>query len=149
MGHLEQPKRILYLAHGGSMGGGQRQLLYLIENLDRQVYEPLVVCPKDGRFAAALVQLGVEVFVCPLHPWRKFPAGLYRYWDAERLVTLAKKYEVDLVHSSDLWLSGYMAWIARRLRIPSVLHVRTPISTRIFTSIAVIRLQKSLLSQGK
>ncbi len=65
-----------------------------------------------------------------MRPWRKFPAGLYRYLDAERLVMFAKKHKVALVHSSDLWLSGYMIWIAKRLKIPSVLHVRTPISVR-------------------
>jgi len=63
-----------------------------------------------------------------MRSWRKFPSGLYRYWDAEHLVTFAKKHEIVLVHSSDLWLSGYMIWVARRLQIPSVLHVRTPIS---------------------
>jgi glycosyltransferase involved in cell wall biosynthesis len=35
---------------------------------------------------------------------------------------------VDLVHSSDLWLNGYLLWVAGRLKVPSVLHVRTPIS---------------------
>jgi glycosyltransferase involved in cell wall biosynthesis len=32
-----------------------------------------------------------------------------------------------MIHSSDLWLSPYMLNVARRLKIPSVLHVRTPI----------------------
>ncbi len=38
-------KRILYLSRGGFIGGSQRQLYYVITNLDREVYEPIVVCP--------------------------------------------------------------------------------------------------------
>ena len=122
-------KRILYLSRSGSIGGSQRQLYYLLTNLGRN-YEPIVVCIKDGQFFNKLQNHDIQTYISPMHPWRKFPAGLYRYWDAERLVTLAKKYEVALVHSSDLWLSGYMIWVARRLQIPSVLHVRTPISIK-------------------
>ncbi len=121
-------KRILYLSRGGSLGGGQRQLYNLLTNMGHN-YEPIVVCTKDGQFFNKLRDHDIVTHILPMHPWRKFPAGLYRYWDAERLVMLAKKYEVALVHSSDLWLSGYMIWVARRLQIPSVLHVRTPITT--------------------
>ena len=112
------------------MGGGQTQLLYLIKNLDRQSYEPLVICPKDGHFATAVVRSGVEVFVYPLHAWRKFPAALARYFDAKRLLRYASEHEVSVVHCSNLWLSGYMYWLCTRLKVPSVLHVRTPICRR-------------------
>lgn len=118
------------MAHGGSRGGGQTQLLYLIENLDRQSYELLVICPRDGQFVTAVVRSGVEVFVCPLHAWRKFPAALARYSDAKRLLRYASDREVSIIHCSDLWLSGYMRWLCTRLKVPSVLHVRTPLCTR-------------------
>jgi len=120
-------KRILYLSRGGSIGGSQRQLYYVITNLDRSGYKPIVVCPKDGKFVAQLRDSGIETHVFPLRPWRKFPAGLRRYLDAERLSRLARDNEVSLVHSSDLWLNGYLIWVAGRLKIPSILHVRTPI----------------------
>lgn len=122
-------KRILYLSRGGSIGGSQRQFYYLVTELEHS-YEPIVACTKDGPFFNKLRDHDISTYILPMHPWRKFPAGLYRYWDAERIVMLGKKYEVALVHSSDLWLTGYMIWVARKLQIPSVLHVRTPISTR-------------------
>jgi len=120
-------KRILYLSRGGSIGGSQRQLYYVITNLDRKVYEPIVVCPKDGQFVTKLQDSGVKTCVLPLHPWRKFPSALYRYMDAERLTQFARQHEVALIHSSDLWLNGYLIWVARRLKVTSILHVRTPI----------------------
>lgn len=120
-------RRILYLSRGGHVGGSQRQLYYVVTNLD-DGYEPVVVCREGGPFVEQLRASGIKASVYPLHPWRKFPAGLYRYIDAERLVRFARQHKVSLVHSSDLWLNGYLLWVADRLKVPSVLHVRTPIS---------------------
>jgi glycosyltransferase involved in cell wall biosynthesis len=119
-------KRILYLTRGGTIGGSQRQLHYVVKNLNHG-YEPIVVCRRDGQFFGRLRDSDIATDVLPLRPWRKFPAMLYRYMDAERLVKFAREHKVVLVHSSDLWLSGYLNWVAGRLKIPSVLHVRTPI----------------------
>lgn len=120
-------RRILYLSRGGQVGGSQRQLYYVVTNLDGS-YEPVVICREDGPFVEQLRTSGITASVFPLCPWRKFPAGLYRYLHAERLVRFARQHNVGLVHSSDLWLNGYLLWVAGRLKVSSVLHVRTPIS---------------------
>ncbi len=150
--------RILYLSRGGYINGSQRQLLYVVSNLDRNLYEPTVVCPKDGQFVEKLIDRGISSHVIPLRPWRKFPAGLYRYSDAWRLLKFAKEKKFDLIHSSDLWLNGYLTWVTKRLKIPSVLHVRTPLGTRDVqkhrcdraTSIIAIsrRIKQNLLQAG-
>jgi glycosyltransferase involved in cell wall biosynthesis len=119
-------KRILYLSRGGAVGGSQRQLHYVVTNLDHS-YEPIVACRTNGQFFGQLRGCGIKTSVFTLRPWRTFSTVLYRYIDAERLARYANEQRVSLVHSSDLWLSGYMAWVARKLKIPSVLHVRTPI----------------------
>lgn len=123
-------KKILYLSRGGSINGCQRQLLYVIKGLNRKAYEPLVVCHKQGRFTDMLRKLRVKTLVCPLHPWRKYPSALLRYFDAERIVKYSGENHISLVHCSDLWLNGYMRWLKKRLKIPSILHVRTPVSVR-------------------
>jgi glycosyltransferase involved in cell wall biosynthesis len=120
-------KRILYLSRGGSIGGSQRQLLYLIQNLDRRIYKPYVICLKGGKFANILQQLQIDNLFYPLHPWRKFKSALHRYYDADKLIRYARQNQISIIHSSDLWLSPYMLRVARGLNIPSVLHVRTPI----------------------
>ena len=119
-------RRILYLSRGGHLGGSQRQLHYVVTNLNG-AYEPVVVCREDGPFVEQLWASGIPASVFLLRPWRKFPIGLYRYLDAERLVRFARRHKVSLIHSSDLWLNGYLLWVAGRLKVPSVLHVRTPI----------------------
>ena len=118
--------RILFLSRGGRLGGSQRQLHHVVANLDRSRYEPVVVCREGGPFVDLLARAGVEIHVVRLRPWRKFPEGLLRYADGRRLVELARSRRAVLVHSSDLWLSGYLLRVARGLGIPSVLHVRAP-----------------------
>jgi glycosyltransferase involved in cell wall biosynthesis len=124
-----QKIRILYLTRGGQVAGSQRQLNYLLKHLDN-CFEPVVFFDRGGEFHEQIKQQGILCLSCKLPPWRKFPKGVLRYCYAESLVQQAREFTVGLVHCNDLWLSGYMRWIAYRLGIPSVLHVRTPISTR-------------------
>jgi len=120
----------MYLSRGGNIGGSQRQLYHVLCNLDRNLYEPIVVCRKEGPSVEQLRGAQIPTYMLPLHPWRSFPVGLFRYIDAMRLARFARKHRVSLIHSSDLWLNGYLTWTARRINVPSVLHVRTPLSDR-------------------
>jgi glycosyltransferase involved in cell wall biosynthesis len=105
-------------------------LLYLIENLDRSIYEPIVACNKGGELAEALKRLNIEVMVRRLPPWRKFLTLIPRYIDARQLYKFASRNNISLVHCCDLWMSGYMRYIAGRLGVPSILHVRKPVTPR-------------------
>lgn len=150
-------KRILYLSRGGFIDGSQRQLSYVVSHIS-SYYKPILVCNKAGQFVDRLRESGVSLSVLPLRPWRKFPSAFFRYLDAERLVTFARQFDIALVHSSDIWLSGYLLWVAKRLKVPSVLHVRAPISTgeirkhRCGKATAVIaisrRITRNLLAAG-
>ncbi len=120
-------KRILYLSRGGNINGSQRQLYYAITNLAAD-YSPMVVCPQNGQFVEMLRTKNIPAFVCPLRPWRKFPQLFFRYKDAARLTAFAREHKVSLIHSSDLWLGGYMFRAAKKLQIPSILHIRAPMN---------------------
>jgi len=124
------PRRILLLSRGGQTGGSQRQLFYVAANLDRSRYEPVVVCREQGPFVDLLRDSGIETHVLPLTPWRKWPAALHRYPDRWNLSALARRCRACLIHSSDLWLTGYLLSTARRLDVPSVAHVRKPVEPR-------------------
>ena len=47
-------KRILYIHHGGEIGGAPLSLLFLLEQLDRDCYDPVLLFLADGA--------AVEVF---------------------------------------------------------------------------------------
>ena len=118
-------KSILYLSHcGSSIGGGEQQLAYLVTNIDRENYQSLVVCPDDGVFAEHLRHLNIPTVILNLPPWRKAKSLIARYNAAQKLVSLAKTHKVQLVHTSDSWFNPYLRYLRRRLKIPTVSHVR-------------------------
>jgi glycosyltransferase involved in cell wall biosynthesis len=119
-----RPHRVLILARGGAIYGSQRQLGYLAAGLDRSRFEPIVVLDRPGPTEDFHRQSGIEVQVVSMRPWRSFPAGLLRYVDALRIVRIGRRHGVSLVHASDPFRSGYLYFASRRLRVPSVVHVR-------------------------
>ena len=129
---------ILYLSHcGSSIGGGERQLYYLVTNLDRKRYHPLVVCPDDGIFAEQLRSAAIPTTILDLPPWRKAKSRLARHLTrhgaAAKLAAFAKKHNVQLVHTSDSWLNPYLWQLKKQLNIPVISHVRnllTPAQVR-------------------
>ena len=118
-------KPILYLSHcGSSIGGGEKQLAYLVANIDRARYHPLVVCPDDGVFVEHLRSANVPTVVLELPPWRKAKSLITRYSAAKKLVALAKAHNTQLIHTSDSWFNPYLWYVKKRLKIPAVSHVR-------------------------
>lgn len=117
---------ILYLSHcGSSIGGGEQQLAYLVTNIDREYYQPLVVCPDDGVFAEHLRRADVPTVILDLPPWRKVKSLMARYSAAKKLVALAETHDTRLVHTSDSWLNPYLWYLRKPLKIPVISHVRT------------------------
>ena len=116
---------ILYLSHcGSSIGGGEKQLAYLVANIDRARYRPLVVCPDDGVFAEHLRCADIPTVILNLPPWRKAKSLITRYSAARKLVACAKAHNAQLVHTSDSWFNPYLWSLKKRLKIPVVSHVR-------------------------
>jgi glycosyltransferase involved in cell wall biosynthesis len=122
-------RRILYLSKGGNIGGSHRQLLLLLKGLDAS-YDPTVVCMTEGQIVDQLRSAGIRTEVLSLRPWRKLRNSVHRYLDAERLVALARPLEPICIHASDMWLGNYLNWLRWRLKVPSVVHVRGPITRR-------------------
>jgi glycosyltransferase involved in cell wall biosynthesis len=116
-------RRILYLAVGAScFGGAEVQYRYLVEDLDRARYVPLLLTPCRGALNDALDRSGVENAVFGYPPWRRRTLWSRRCAQ-RRLIELAGRQRVDLVHS-DFSLGPYAVAIGATLGVPSVLHVR-------------------------
>ena len=127
-------KSILYLSHcGSSIGGGEKQLAYLVTNIDRAHYHPFVVCPDDGVFVEYLRDADIPVSILDLPPWRKTRSLITRHRAARKLAALAKSHNTHLVHTSDSWFNPYLWHLKKNLKIPIVSHVRnllTPTQVR-------------------
>lgn len=118
--------RVLYLS-GSIYGGAERQLFYLVTNLDRSRYQPTVVCPDNGVLPNQLRTAGIDTVIHPLPAWRKWKYLFHRYSAASRLALLARQRQVQLIHVSDSWHNPYSIRVARQWGIPIISHVKAPI----------------------
>lgn len=98
-----RPARILYVHHRPELGGAPQSLAYLLENLDRERFEPHVYCP-GGEAAEVFRRAGATVHIGPVasftHIWASTYSG--RRW---------------LLFVRELWhLPGHIAAFRRVLR---------------------------------
>lgn len=116
------PKKIniLYFSSFGSLkGGGQRSLYYLLRGLNRERFNPVVVCPEPGDLIEKLQDLGISTRVVPFKRLRNLSFSFA--WQIFRLI---KKHRIHLV-DTDGPVETFYAWIPCRLAgIPLIWHIR-------------------------
>ena len=139
-------KRILYIHHGGELGGAPLSLLFLLEQLDRNRYEPILLFLADGAAVDAFRSKGYE---CHLTPdindfsqtelvwygnsllWQ-LPGKMLRFSPSVRAThNYLRDLQPDLVHlnSSTLAASAQASYEAG---IPVVWHIREPLAQGYF-----------------
>lgn len=132
---------VLYVYHGHGLGGAPLSMLYLIQQLDRTRYHPVVVCLHNSNVVPYFRQQGIETHVCPrLSDFQHTTAGWYPlysplgWWNlgqalvrflpsAWRTKALLREHEADLVHLNSLTLAP-VALGAKLAGVPVVWHVR-------------------------
>jgi glycosyltransferase involved in cell wall biosynthesis len=153
--------RILYVHGIEAIGGAERDLIALLKTLDRQKWEPHVVCPGTGPFRDQLHAIAVPTHTLSLPPWRKPLAFFQRRSAIQRLEALVNQLNPAMMHVNDIW------WVPHTVRaiasssynpVPIVAHVRQEIEPakvgrygldRVETVIAISRqIEKSLIAGG-
>ena len=135
-------RRVVYFHHGGAIGGAPLSLLYLLRQIDRSVYAPLVVALRPGpavdRFRAEGIEThvaqGVWDFSHTTLEWYgggdlwQLPLRVARYASAVKACRdLLRRLGADLVHLNSSTLAA-AARAARQEGIPVVWHIREPIA---------------------
>lgn len=124
------PKRILYVHGISQIGGSERDLLCLLEHIDRQRWDPIVVCPPDGPLFGAVEQLKVPVYPMKLPSWRKFKDLFGIPFAVWSLIKLIRKLRADLVHVNDYWWGPIADLACNLTRLPCVVHIRQEIEPK-------------------
>ena len=122
--------RILYVHGIEAIGGAERDLIALLRTLDRQKWEPHVVCPGTGPFREQIHAIAVPTHALSLPPWRKPLAALQRRSAIGRLEALVSQLAPALIHVNDIWWVPHtVRAIASRVSnpVPVVAHVRQEI----------------------
>ncbi len=120
----------LFLGRGGAIDGQQRQVLYLSAGLAIRRMAPVIALDSDGPLCDELTRLGIEVHSSGMSSWRAPTRIFRRYADARRLLKIASGRKICVVHGHDVWRTEYARFVAKRLRVPYIIHVRGPLSIR-------------------
>ncbi len=138
---MNGPRRVVLveLNEDGSVGGSHRSLTWLVTNLDREKFEPIVVFYQDNQVADELRAKGIQVEAWDDHRrWerrlRRGIVGILLAWPA--LVWARWRFirarRPAIVHVNNSPFMGYDTWLVacRLAGIPCVAHARGPRQSR-------------------
>lgn len=146
---MRRLRRILFIHHGSGTGGAPLSLCYLIRELDRERFEPIVCCHPAEKSAQELFRrFGHEPLTWPLvrfshseagwwRPYRPYELAAAARWlrgyrgSCRALERLLARVRPDLVHLNSLTLLPYADVIHRR-GVKVVVHIREPACRGIF-----------------
>jgi len=153
--------KLLYVHAIEAIGGAERDLITLLKTLDRQKWEPHVVCPGTGPFGDHLHAAAIPTHALSLPPWRKVRSFFQRQAAVRRLRALVDQLDPTLIHVNDIWWVPHtvQALASRKSNpMPIVAHVRQEIEPakvrryeldRTEAVIAISRqIEQSLISGG-
>ena len=135
--------KILFYNHTGKVSGGERVLLMILAKLDRKRFNPIVLCPADGRLLEMVSELGIRsISIDPLAArFTCRPDRLVRYLGSF-VQTLGaarntiKREQPDLVHANSIRAGLVMSAATLGMPVPIVWHAhdllpRHPMSSAI------------------
>jgi len=123
-------KNVLYIYHNGNAyGGGDESLLALLSRLDRNRFNPYVLCTSGGVFTDKLKELGIEFKVINNNYLERI-GRLRLLFLLIRLSIFIKKSKIKLIHINSLGRLHYLTLLCKLMRIRSVYHLRSLIVTR-------------------
>ncbi len=142
-------KAVLFIHQSAELYGSDKTLLFLVKNLDKTNYFPVVVIPSEGPLKTELEKTGCKVVIAPvLKLYRKMfsPANLFRFIrdiqnGLKTLKELHQQHHFDVIYSNTLAvLLG--TFFARKSKIKHLWHVHEIIeSPKLFTKLFVYLLK--------
>jgi len=121
---------ILYIYHNAdAYGGGDESLLALLSGLDRDKFNPYVLCTCDGIFTNKLRGLGIEFKIID----KDYLERIGRFRLLFLLIQLSifiRKSKIKLIHINSLGKLHYLTVLCKLMGIRSVYHLRSLIVIR-------------------
>ncbi|MCD6099991.1 MAG: glycosyltransferase [Candidatus Marinimicrobia bacterium] len=124
-------KAILYIQHTSEIGGAERSLYYLLRDLDKNSFRPIVIVPTDGKFYRELKQLDIDVRILDIkwiqksiNPLRLMSYLLSLFKIASRLYMIIRKENIALIHTNSIGTQIYGGIIGWITNIDVIWHVR-------------------------
>ncbi len=148
---------ILYVNHTGEIGGAEVSLLLLLKNLNRALYQPVVICPLKGSLARELAEISVTFEEIDFHqvrrtlnPVRLLIAIFFFFRHMIRIFQIVRSKNIKLVHANSLKSAIISGLSARLANVPLVWHVRDflPVGffRQLFTRLAYLLATKVIVN---
>ncbi|MEO7300885.1 MAG: glycosyltransferase family 4 protein [Verrucomicrobiota bacterium] len=119
-------KPIIFLQGTSSFGGSKRSLLTLTEILPQAGFQPIIACGEQGWLTDELKARDVPFFFVPFYGWRKIlQRPLLHFSISGQWLAKMQEFNPCLIHSNEFWWAPHASLIAKILKIPSVVHLRT------------------------
>ena len=109
----ENKIKLLECIRQGQIGGGESHLLSLIENLDKSVYEPVVLSFTDGPMIDRLKVMNIRTYVI----YTETPFD-FRVW--KKVTDLLIKEKIELIHCHGTRAISNLFKPAKTLNIPVI-----------------------------
>ncbi|GAB6137372.1 glycosyltransferase family 4 protein [Halanaerobaculum tunisiense] len=135
-------RNILFINHTSKMGGGENSLYHLINKLNKQLFNPIVICPKEGELTKKLEAIGIKVKIVKQPSFLKgnFIKLPFKFRNViNKINKIVKEEDIDVVHANSIRSSIYASFACENKEVPTISHIRvTDFGTnRIFKTIAI------------
>ena len=100
--------RLMLITHDLSLGGLQQVVINICRTIDKDTFEPSVLCLRDiGEFSEEVTKLGIKVYMLPL------PKNGIDYFAFFKVAKLLKKEKIDVIHTHNTqpFIDGIMGGI--------------------------------------
>ena len=112
----ENKIRILETIRQGKIGGGETHVLELCTNIDKEIYEPIVLSFTDGPMVDLLKTRGIKTKVI------KCETGFnIKVW--KKVKQFLEEEKIDIVHAHGTRAMSNVFWAASRLKLPLIYTV--------------------------
>ena len=105
--------KVLECIRQGQIGGGESHLLSLLQNMDRDRFDPVVLSFTDGPMIEKVKEMGIDSRVI----YTETPFDIKKWKAVKRYL---KEKDIKLVHAHGTRASSNVLWAARSLGIPVV-----------------------------
>jgi glycosyltransferase involved in cell wall biosynthesis len=105
--------RILETIRQGQIGGGESHLLSLVENLDKSIFEPVVLSFTPGPMIDRLKEMGIQTHV--IYTEKPFDMSKWK-----QVKTFVENENIQLVHAHGTRANSNVYWAAKKLNLPLV-----------------------------
>lgn len=126
-------KRVLFVHHVSSIGGGSYCMLSILKGIDRTQIEPLALLKDEGPLADEIRKLGIDVYFYPQMATTPYNRSMFavnsirRYRAVEHSLKgfgeLLLELKVDVLYLNVMTLYSYLR-IAKEVGCKTILHVR-------------------------